>query len=101
MPVVDGKHYPYTKKGKAAANKARQGKSLGGRMDFGIGIQTTDDFQVPNFTTGRFMGMAPKKSSKPKGISGAQKYSAPPTPLPKKLGMRDRFTTGGGVAKPN
>jgi hypothetical protein len=31
MPVVNGKHYPYTKKGKAAAKKAAKkkgGKSL-------------------------------------------------------------------------
>ena len=26
MPVVGGKHYPYTKKGKAAAAKARAAK---------------------------------------------------------------------------
>ena len=93
MPMVDGKKYPYTKKGKEEANKARQGKFFGG------GIQTTDDFQVPNFTTGRFMGMAPKKSSKPKGMSGAKKYSAPPPQLPK-MGKRNLFHSG-GVAKPN
>ena len=26
MPVVDGKHYPYTKKGKAAAKAAKKKK---------------------------------------------------------------------------
>ena len=26
MPEVDGKHYPYTKKGKAAAKKAKKKK---------------------------------------------------------------------------
>ena len=30
MPVVDGKHYPYTKEGKAAAKKARGGYAKGG-----------------------------------------------------------------------
>tara|TARA_Y100001963_G_C6706074_1_gene411949 strand:+ start:654 stop:929 length:276 start_codon:yes stop_codon:yes gene_type:complete len=91
MPVVNGKKYPYTKKGKAAASKARKGKFFGG------GIETTDAFQLP----GRVMGTAPKRSSKPRGISGATKYTQPPTSLPKNLGMRDRFNSGGGVAKPN
>ena len=30
MPVVDGKHYPYTKKGKAAAKKAKKKKKNSG-----------------------------------------------------------------------
>ena len=30
MPVVDGKKYPYTKEGKAAAAKARKGYAKGG-----------------------------------------------------------------------
>ncbi len=30
MPVVDGKKYPYTKEGKAAAKKARGGYAKGG-----------------------------------------------------------------------
>jgi hypothetical protein len=30
MPVVDGKKYPYTKEGKAAAKKAKQGYAKGG-----------------------------------------------------------------------
>ena len=29
MPVVKGKRYPYTKKGKAAAKKAKGGKKRG------------------------------------------------------------------------
>ena len=31
MPVVDGKKYPYTKEGKAAAAKARKGYAKGGK----------------------------------------------------------------------
>ena len=29
MPVVDGKKYPYTKAGKAPADRAKQGKASG------------------------------------------------------------------------
>ena len=94
MPMVDGKKYPYTKKGKAAADKARQGK-FGGGMNFGNGIETTDAFQLP----GRIMGTAPRQSTKPRGISGAKQYSAPPKQLPK-MGNRNLFHSG-GVAKPN
>ena len=32
MPMVNGKKYPYTKEGKAAAEKARKKKTYGGRM---------------------------------------------------------------------
>ena len=32
MPMVNGKKYPYTKEGKAAADKARKKKMYGGRM---------------------------------------------------------------------
>ena len=91
MPVVNGKKYPYTKKGKAAANKARKGKFFGG------GIETTDAFQIP----GRIMGVPSKKPSKPKASSGSKVYSKPLTKQPKNLGMRNRFNSGGGVAKPN
>jgi len=31
MPMVDGKKYPYTKEGKAAAKKAKQGYAKGGK----------------------------------------------------------------------
>ncbi len=30
MPVVNGKHYPYTEKGKAAARKAKKAKGMAG-----------------------------------------------------------------------
>jgi hypothetical protein len=32
MPKVKGKHYPYTKEGIAAADKARRGYKPGGRV---------------------------------------------------------------------
>ena len=32
MPKVNGKEYPYTEEGKAAAKKARKKKTYGGRM---------------------------------------------------------------------
>ena len=32
MPHVNGKEYPYTKEGKAAAEKARKKKMYGGRI---------------------------------------------------------------------
>ena len=32
MPMVNGKKYPYTKEGKAAAEKAKKKKMYGGRM---------------------------------------------------------------------
>lgn len=32
MPMVDGKKYPYTKEGKAAAEKARDKKVYGGKV---------------------------------------------------------------------
>ena len=39
MPVVDGKHYPYTKKGKAAAKKAKKKKKPGHNITKNIGYQ--------------------------------------------------------------
>jgi len=37
MPKVKGKHYPYTKEGIAAANRARQGYNKGKRVTKGSG----------------------------------------------------------------
>tara|TARA_R100000742_G_C4189494_1_gene22033 strand:+ start:37 stop:363 length:327 start_codon:yes stop_codon:yes gene_type:complete len=95
------------------------------REKVGLGIETTDDFQVPSLQmTGRFMGMAPKKSSKPKTTSnvntyskpktisnvetyskpkttsGAKAYNKPPSQLPKNLGKRNLFNAGGKTVMP-
>ena len=39
MPVVNGKHFPYTTKGKAAARKFKK-KPLGAKLDFISSLST-------------------------------------------------------------
>ena len=94
---------------KGRPSKKKKGYMYGGRLNkygggIGMGIETTDQFQVPEMgMPGRVMGMAPKKPAKT--ISSSKQYSKPPSPLAKNLGQRDRFSAGGyttgGTAKPN
>lgn len=42
MPVVNGKHYPYTEKGKAAARKAKKAKGMAGGGSVGYNARLDD-----------------------------------------------------------
>ena len=88
-------------KGTYGSQKGRPSKKKKGYYGGGLGIETTDNFQAPNFQMpGRIMGMAPKKTPKPKAVSGSKAYSQAPPMLPK-MGRRDKFYGGGNLARPN
>ena len=84
MPEVNGKHFPYTKKGKIAAKKAASkkgdpSKTRPGDEDYEAhkGTKSKDDPQdKPDFTTGARKGdkgAGKKKGDKPDFTTGARK----------------------------
>ena len=102
MPEVNGKHFPYTKKGKIAAKKAASkkgdpSKTRPGDEDYEAhkGTKSKDDPQdKPDFTTGARKGdkgAGKKKGDKPDFTTGARKGDKG---AGKKKGDKPDFTTG-------
>ena len=77
MPVVNGKHYPYTEKGKAAARKAKKAKGMAGggsvgynaRLDESMGGRSGSKSQSEKSRRGESEGM--EKSMGRRKFAGA------------------------------